>query len=407
MAMDRVVTAGIADRGAESEPKATVTPRKCRPTWGSRLDRVASAGSGARVVAPRDSIRSPRVTIVVPCYNYGHYLPGCVGRLLEQPGVVVDVVIVDDASTDNSLEVAKALAVADDRVRVLAHERNAGHIATYNDGLVLADGDYVVLLSADDLLTPGSLARATALMEAHPSVGLVYGHAVRFSDPGCLEARVHAEAWTLWSGHDWMAARFRAGRNCLLSPEAVMRVAVQREIGGYDPELPHSGDLEMWLRAAAVADVGFVNGADQAWYRVHDSNMHRAEYQVGETSGMTIDLRERLRAFEMVADRLDREPAEAERLLDSARTALAVEALTLALRAHYWGIASAWPVDDLVAFAREACPNVEELPKWRALKFQREVGAAWPRHNPLSVSHELVLRVQAAARDWRFARSGL
>ena len=88
----------------------------------------------------------------------------------------VDVLIVDDASPDDSAAVAYRLADEDPRVSVLVHPTNMGHIATYNDGLARAKGDYVVLLSADDAITPGSLARSTALMEAHPSVGFVYGY---------------------------------------------------------------------------------------------------------------------------------------------------------------------------------------------------------------------------------------
>ncbi|MGZ4476136.1 MAG: glycosyltransferase family 2 protein, partial [Nocardioides sp.] len=117
----------------------------------------------------------PRVSVVVPCYNYGRYLPDAVGSALDQSGLDVDVLIVDDCSTDDSAAVALRLADADPRVRLLRHETNRGHIQTYNDGLAAVTGDYVVLLSADDLLTPDSLTRAVALMEAHPRVGLVYG----------------------------------------------------------------------------------------------------------------------------------------------------------------------------------------------------------------------------------------
>src|SRR5262245_16993901 len=123
---------------------------------------------------PEPSRRVP-VSVVIPCYNYGHYLPDAVGSALSQDGVEVEVVIVDDKSTDNSAEVAAALAAGDPRVRLIRHETNLRHIATYNDGLDAVTGDYVLLLSADDLLTPGALHRAAQLMEAEPTVGMVYG----------------------------------------------------------------------------------------------------------------------------------------------------------------------------------------------------------------------------------------
>ncbi len=74
-----------------------------------------------------------------------------------------------------------------------------------------------------------------------------------------------------------------------------MRGSVQRAIGGYDPALPHSGDLEMWLRAAAVADIGRVNGANQAYYRVHPTSMQRTVH-----AGYLTDLEGRRDAFESV-----------------------------------------------------------------------------------------------------------
>ena len=123
------------------------------------------------------SVRRPTVSVVVPCYRYGHFLPECVGSILDQEGVDVRVLVIDDASPDDSAQAARRLAAADARVEVRVHEVNRGHIATYNEGLLdWADGDYSVLISADDVLAPGALARATAVLEEHPEIGFVYGH---------------------------------------------------------------------------------------------------------------------------------------------------------------------------------------------------------------------------------------
>lgn len=349
------------------------------------------------------------MTVVIPCFNYGHLLPACVASVLEQPGVTPDVLIVDDASTDGSGDVAERLAGANSHVRVIRHRRNAGHIATYNDGLSTALGEYVVLLSADDLLAPGSLERATAVMEAHPEVGLVYGHAVQFTD-AAPPARTEPTGWIIWSGRDWLAKRFHLGRNCIFSPEVVLRGSVQRQIGGYRPELPDTGDLEMWLRAASVADVAYVAGADQALYRVHAKNMHSTIFQNGTLAGMMVDLRERMHAFELAADYIGRIHPGGGRLLRSARRAIAVEALTLAIRSFHWGIADAWPVADLAAVAVEVDPEAPSLPQWRVLCLLRRIGAVRARRtrrNPLSQSHEVALKAQLAGRQWRWARTGL
>ena len=94
----------------------------------------------------------PSVSVVIPCYKYGRFLPGCVRSVLDQEGVDVRVLIIDDASPDDSAQVALDLAADDERVEARVHEVNKGHIATYNEGLLeWADGDYSVLISADDL----------------------------------------------------------------------------------------------------------------------------------------------------------------------------------------------------------------------------------------------------------------
>ena len=139
----------------------------------------------------------------------------------------------------------------DSRIRVIRHETNQGHIATYNEGIKQIDGDYFVLLSADDCLAPGSLGRATSLMEANPNVGMTYGQAIAFSTDQPPEARITSTGMSIWPGEQWIRQVCQSGKNFIFCPEVVVRSSVQRQIGGYDPSLPHSGDMEMWLRIAA------------------------------------------------------------------------------------------------------------------------------------------------------------
>jgi glycosyltransferase involved in cell wall biosynthesis len=269
------------------------------------------------------------VSVVIPCYRYGHYLPAAIAGALDQSGVDVEVIIVDDASPDGSADVARALADSDERVRVLVHEENAGHIATYNDGLALAAGDYVTLVSADDLLTPDSLTRAVALMEHHPGVGFVYGYARSFAgEPEPVANRVRN--WSVYPGRQWLGLAARRGRCFLSSPEAVMRREALAETDLYDPRLPHSGDFDMWLRTAARWDVGRVNGPVQAHYRVHDQNMHLTTY-----AGWITDLIERRRTFQLLFDERAPELPEVQALRPVAMRALAREARRRAKAAAY------------------------------------------------------------------------
>lgn len=284
---------------------------------------AALPGTGRPLAAPAETTEViGTVTVVIPCFNYGRFLHGAVTSVLSQDEVEVDVVVVDDCSTDDSVQVAEGLAAADDRVRVVRHARNLGAVQTFNDGLAEARGEFLVRLDADDLLTPGSLARAVRLARRFPSVGLVYGHPVHFMDGQRLPpARDRATSWTVWPGASWVQERCADGRNVITSAEVLMRRSVVDRVGG-QRDLAHTHDMEMWLRLASFSDVGYVHGADQAWHRDHPASLSAREVDIA------VDLAERRRAFSTlfagavgglpwaaeacrtVRDRLDRETLE-------------------------------------------------------------------------------------------------
>ena len=218
------------------------------------------------------------VSVYVPCYNYAHFLRDCVRSVLSQEGVEVQVLIIDDASSDDSQAVGMELAEQDSRVEYRRHRENRGHIATYNEGIEWASYDYTVLLSADDMLTPGSLSRATDIMEAHPHVSMVHGTCAFLydgeprPDPRLPEGDCD---YVVHTGADWLETICRRAHNRIWAPEAIVRTDLQKKVGGYNPDLPHSGDMEMWMRFASHGDIGEILNADQAFYRRHQRNMHR------------------------------------------------------------------------------------------------------------------------------------
>ncbi len=215
------------------------------------------------------------VDIVVPCYNYAHFLEDCVASILSQRDVHVRVLILNDASPDNTDDIGKALAASDPRVTYLRNETNLGLIGTANRGLLdWASADYALLLSADDLLTPGGLARATSVMEAHDDVHMVFGRALLlgegFERAATPDARDGAE-YKIVAGPDFIQRNFTHG-NPVASPTAVVRTRVQQELGGYLPQFSHTSDMEMWMRFAAKGPIGAIKNL-QAEYRIHASSM--------------------------------------------------------------------------------------------------------------------------------------
>lgn len=352
-----------------------------------------------RSSSPKPGPRLPHVAVIVPCYNYGQFLEECVTSILSQPGVTTEVLILDDASTDDSGRVAEVLADRDRRVRVTHHEWNRGHIATYNEGLSAADSDYVVLLSADDMLAPGALSRATTLMETHPSVGLVYGNPQTFAiEPEVSSSRVRS--WSVWQGNKWIEAQFRRSLNIIYSPEAIVRTSVHHAAGYYSPLLPHSGDLEMWLRIAAISDVGRVNGPDQAFRRVHPGSMMQTNYGT-----VVKDLIERNGAFESFLSTAGANLPNNTELRSLLQKRMCQEALGWACRVGASSSNSSQEILEAVTFAQKTYPSYATLQVWHEFQQQKEFGGLKAR---IAAASSGILRdVQDRLRWRRWRRYGI
>ncbi len=316
------------------------------------------------------------VDVFIPCYNYGHFLARCVDSALSQIGVQVRVLIIDDTSTDGSLDEARRIAGQDPRVSVMAHPVNKGHIATYNDGIGWASAPYMVLLSADDLLAPLALSRSVALMEAQPRVGFVYGSLCEFDDSEQNEvaetvlARDAGDAAAVVAGHDFIAELCRKPWNPVPASGVIVRTALQQRVGGYLPELRHAGDMEMWLRLAAHADVGILT-APTALTRIHTTNM-RHEYNA---DGAIPDYQQRALAFRRVFERQADHIPGAEDLARVARRSLAEELLTISDRCFDQGREA--HAAKLAAVVREIDPTIVQTKWWWKTVAKRTVGWSW------------------------------
>lgn len=325
------------------------------------------------------------IDVIVPCYGYGRFLAECVSSVLTQEVEDLRVLILDDASPDDTAEVAQALARADDRVSLVRHAANRGHVATYNEGLEWACARHLLLLSADDFLMPGALARAVDFLDAHAEVGFVFGKAME-QYPGGAMLSLTSPAHELHRGsHMLTGAMFRAiagPRNIVPTPTAVVRTSLQRHVGGYKSQLPHTGDMEMWLRLSAHAHVGVID-AYQAVYRRHQANMSLA---YANTSTCVPDIIERRAAlgvfFASDGAKLPDAPGQQTRMLDE----LAREAIGRASSAFNDGNTALCA--ELRELARELSPHAHRSLPWIKLSAKRVVGrGAW-------------LKLQAARDAW-------
>jgi hypothetical protein len=295
------------------------------------------------------------------------------------------------------------LAASDDRVEFRRHEENVGHIATYNEGLLgWSASEYFVLLSADDMLAPGSLSRAIGIMEIDETIGMVYGRAIHFSDSGELR-RVSRQrfSYSQFSGREWLEGRCRAGHNVITSPEVVVRGCVQRAVGGYRPELPHAGDLEMWLRIAAISNIGYVRRIPQAFYRVHPASMMRSVYQCPFT-----DLLQRKAAFDSFFEHAP-SLANAPCLRELANRALAREALWRACRAYDRNRVEETRVDELVQFAMMTYTEAASLPEFGALRRRSWLGPIVCNRTQVFAPVAAIRRVRKWASRQRWKLRGI
>jgi glycosyltransferase involved in cell wall biosynthesis len=342
-----------------------------------------------------------RVDVVIPCYNYGHFLESCVQSVLAQEGVDVNALVVDDGSTDRSAAVASALSERDSRVRLISLPKNVGMIPAVNRGIGEVTGEYFVKLDADDLLPAGSLKRSVALLERYPNVGFVYGRPRHFTGTVPPRPRWGRPRWTIWSGSEWFALRCRLGVNCISQPEVMIRGAALREVGGYNVALPHTSDVEMWLRLSTMADVGRINGVDQGYYRVHPNSMQRTV-----NAGVMTDLIGRREAFiSTFAAAGDRLPGAAE-LEATVRRTLAAEALDDVCRIYDRDVVDPQLESRLVDFAMTTCSAAASLPEWSGLQKRRKRGRQ-SRWLPSSLLAAAIRRGRWEIGRLRRVRTGL
>lgn len=176
----------------------------------------------------------PTVSVVIPVYNRAHLLAEAVDSVLAQHGVAVEVVVVNDGSTDASGSVADHLAATDPRVRAI-HQDNAGPAAARNAGAALATGRYVTFVDSDDLIPPGRLAEQVAAVERVGPDAVVLGEEDIFvadgvTPPPSIAMRLSAPR-PYWNTMTFMVTR-----------------ALFDAVGGFDESFRLGEDTELLYR---------------------------------------------------------------------------------------------------------------------------------------------------------------
>ena len=208
---------------------------------------------------------SPRVSVVMAVHNGDAFLAEAVESVLTQTLRDIELVVVDDGSTDMSAEILAA--VSDRRLRIIQNERNVGLAASLNHGITASRGPYVARLDADDVCDPDRLRRQTVYLDANPCIAIL-GTAVRVVGSGTPNGTV----WPAPGGP--LAVRFVCMlRTPFMHPTVMIRRAAFAEgLLAYDEQLAPAEDYDLWARALCSVD-GANLPEPLVTYRIHGGQM--------------------------------------------------------------------------------------------------------------------------------------
>lgn len=211
-------------------------------------------------------VGSPKVSVIIPCFNAGRYLADAIQSVLDQSYVDFEVIIVDDGSTDGTQAVAQSFA--DSRLRYI-HQPHQGRSSARNAGIRAAKGALVAFLDADDWFMPRKLEIQERFLTLMPEVGLVAGGWAETDESGSILVERR-----MWEAHNL------AVQTWLFScPVTVSSVLVRKgwleKVGFFDGNLKRVEDWDLWLRLALA-------GCQMMWvpeivarYRYHEGNSVR------------------------------------------------------------------------------------------------------------------------------------
>lgn len=207
------------------------------------------------------------VSAIIPTYNYGKYVSEAVDSILEQSYGPIEIIVVDDGSTDNTTEALKAYG---DKIHYI-HKNNAGLSAARNTGIEAAKGEFLAFLDADDKWKPNKI-------ELQVELAYKTGH------PVVLCTRNEADL--AYEDVDFDNCFFHPsglGSNALIKRDRLL------EVGGFDEELKSVEDREMMLRLTRNGSkAGFLHG-NYSFIRVHDENMSNNPKGMEDNFQITLD----------------------------------------------------------------------------------------------------------------------
>jgi glycosyltransferase involved in cell wall biosynthesis len=209
---------------------------------------------------------SPIVSVVVPAYNYAGYILETLDSVFSQTLGDIEIIVVNDGSTDNTAEVLRPLREAG-RIKYV-EQANGGLASARNTGFREARGEFLAFLDADDLWPPDKLEWQVAAMRGDPKVIVVYGRSVNMGeDPENAVGRRSLPSGMVYE-------EFIVSNHMRSAGQALIRADALRAVDGFDAGIRYGEDWELWIRLAEKGPFEYVDKL-ALYSRNHDSNMSK------------------------------------------------------------------------------------------------------------------------------------
>jgi glycosyltransferase involved in cell wall biosynthesis len=251
------------------------------------------------------NLRAPRVSVVIPMHNAEPFISAAIRSALQPSFPDVEVLVIDDGSTDRSA--AEATAIDDPRVSLIQIRPSGGPSRPRNVGIERARAPFVALLDADDLLKPDKLASSVAALDHCPSAGFAFGDFEKI-DPdgnvyetsvmhafpkfGALQLTVITDKWRLVPQR--LLSHALLYENFIGTSGVVIRTKLAREAGAFDETLANSNDRDLWFRLARSCDALYSSRVGHS-YRVHSKSIMHGPPVRNAMSRIRVLQRERAR----------------------------------------------------------------------------------------------------------------
>ena len=207
-----------------------------------------------------------KVSIVMAAYNPGRFIVPAIESLLNQTYENLEVIIINDGSTDNTAQLVQPY-LQDDRLRYYEQE-NAGQTIAKNNGIKHATGEFVGFLDADDFFALNKIEMQISAFDLDPRIGVVYSNAASVNEHSQV-TKFRSNAWTCYSG---IVTEQLFRRNFIPFSAAIIRKQALDELGAFDESIAMGIDWELWLRLSTKYHFHHIDET-LLYYRIWEGQM--------------------------------------------------------------------------------------------------------------------------------------